>query len=96
MAKRPLIVAGSILIVVAGYLAWQPVSLSFAVDGCLDQGGSFDYETQTCDFETSHPYVSHNESDRAYFLAAIVIGAFGVASILIARRSRTTRKHTAK
>ena len=30
---------------------------SVAVDNCLDMGGSFNYETMTCDFEKSHPYV---------------------------------------
>ena len=30
---------------------------SVAVDNCLDMGGSFNYETLTCDFEKSHPYV---------------------------------------
>ena len=30
---------------------------SVAVDDCLDMGGSFNYETMTCDFEKSHPYM---------------------------------------
>jgi hypothetical protein len=96
MTQRAFLVAGAILILVAGYLAWQPVSLFLAVDGCMDQGGSFDYVTQTCDFETSHPYVSHDESDRNYFLAAIVVGVFGLASMVIARRSRSELKRTAQ
>ena len=25
------------------------------VDNCLDQGGSYDYEREVCDFEASHP-----------------------------------------
>jgi hypothetical protein len=83
MPKRALLVAGVILILAAGYLAWQPVSLFFAVDGCMDQGGSFDYLTRACDFERSHAYVSHDESDRSYFLAAIVVGLVGIASIAI-------------
>jgi hypothetical protein len=33
------------------------VSEAVAIDDCLDMGGSFNYETMTCDFETSHPYV---------------------------------------
>jgi hypothetical protein len=33
------------------------VSEAVAVDDCLDVGGSFNYETMTCDFERSHPYV---------------------------------------
>ncbi|NLB54896.1 MAG: hypothetical protein GX811_03880 [Lentisphaerae bacterium] len=28
-----------------------------AVDDCLDMGGSFNYETMTCDFEKSHTYI---------------------------------------
>ncbi|MDD2239649.1 MAG: hypothetical protein PHI93_03200 [Kiritimatiellae bacterium] len=33
---------------------------AMAADNCLDMGGSFNYETQTCDFEKSHPYVPFN------------------------------------
>ena len=25
------------------------------VDDCLDRGGSYDYEAETCDFERNHP-----------------------------------------
>ena len=95
MTQRALLVAGAVLILGAGYLAWQPVSLSLAVDRCMDQSGSFDYVSQTCDFETSHPYVSQSESDRSYFLASIVIGVFGVASLVIAKRGRSEQRDTA-
>lgn len=33
------------------------VNEAITVDACLDMGGSFNYETMTCDFEKSHPYV---------------------------------------
>ena len=26
-----------------------------SVDACIDQGGSYDYEQQRCDFERNHP-----------------------------------------
>ena len=94
MTQRALLVTGAILILIAGYLAWQPISLFFAVDGCMDRGGSFDSEAQTCDFEASHPYVAHSDSDRKHFLAAIVTSVIGVATIAIARRSRSDLNQT--
>ncbi len=31
------------------------IKLADNVDVCLDQGGSFDYENERCDFKDNHP-----------------------------------------
>ena len=32
-----------------------------AVDSCLDNGGSFDYESCQCDYEQNHEYKENNQ-----------------------------------
>ena len=34
---------------------------SSPIDGCLDSGGSFDYESCTCDYKTNHPYKEEHQ-----------------------------------
>ncbi len=46
------LVLGFFLIAVSLILDWlMPVA-----DSCLDSGGSYNYETCSCDYENSHPY----------------------------------------
>src|SRR5262245_8915902 len=42
---------------IAAVSAWYFLAQWLAPDGCLDSGGSFDYETWQCSFEVNPPYV---------------------------------------
>ena len=62
----------------------------FAVDSCLDSGGSFNYGTMECDHTTNHPYVSFERRHpgmmrslrmRALFLAPL--GLLGLALLVL-------------
>ncbi|MDH3614532.1 MAG: hypothetical protein OES10_14790 [Gammaproteobacteria bacterium] len=62
IAKRITAVA---LVAVALFLAWQPLSEFFAIDSCLDSGGSFNYEIHTCDHAVSRPVGSRRSKLNA-------------------------------
>src|SRR5438552_12630757 len=58
MARRLL---GAAVLVVAIVIVAPPARIFasewFAVDSCLDSGGSFNYGTMQCDHAANHPYV---------------------------------------
>jgi hypothetical protein len=58
VAERKLVlVFGSLLAITLLLFAAWAVTLfinTAAVDDCLDQGGSYDYEQGSCDFEVNH------------------------------------------
>ena len=70
-----------------------------AVDRCLDMGGSFNYETMTCDFQKSHPYVPFNQRHPKLFTTSGIWLMTGmvlfVGSIMIGRdkRKQNNRSH---
>lgn len=51
-----------------------------AIDDCLDMGGSFNYETMTCDFEKSHPYVPLSARHPGLFGKAGLCFVVGMAA----------------
>jgi hypothetical protein len=55
MSRRSVVVLGVLLVAVGMVLGWFEISQFFAVDRCLDAGGSFNYTANACDFTTSHP-----------------------------------------
>jgi hypothetical protein len=65
---------------------WSPVATFLAVDGCLDAGGSFNYASHECDFESSHPYAPENDSARLRWALAIALA--GVAVTIVGRYRR--------
>ncbi len=65
---------------------------AYVVDRCLDQGGSFNYETMSPDFEQSHPYVPFGSRHPYLLKTATIWFAAGVvffgATMLLTRRKR--------
>jgi hypothetical protein len=59
-------------LVVAAILLWPSISEFFAVDSCLDAGGSFDYATGRCDHTANHAYVDSWERHGAAIFGAFV------------------------
>jgi hypothetical protein len=55
MSRRAVVVLGVLLLAVGAVLGWSEVAQFFAVDRCLDAGGSFNYSAGACDFANSHP-----------------------------------------
>ncbi len=56
--RKLVIVLGALFAITLLLFAVWAVTLlaeASAVDSCLDKGGSYDYERQRCDFETTHP-----------------------------------------
>ena len=57
MERKLVIVLGALFgITLLLFAAWAVVLFvgPTSVDACLDQGGSYDYEQQRCDFEDNH------------------------------------------
>jgi ABC-type dipeptide/oligopeptide/nickel transport system permease component len=83
MTSRISTVVGAALlsagVLVAAFVIWQ----FFAVDRCLDAGGSFNYEARECDMTVSHPFPGFW---RAFVLPLVVAAISAVIGIaLIAR-----------
>jgi hypothetical protein len=77
--RRACAVAAVLALVLALGLAWPFASEFFAIDRCLDAGGSFDYAKIQCDFAVNHPYVP--TWDRHGFS---LLAAFGLAIVACA------------
>jgi len=83
MKSRIVTLLGVALMLTAAALVWSPVSTFLAVDSCLDAGGSFDYSSYECDFESSHPYVPEDHSTRLGL--AFALASAGVAVAIVGR-----------
>ena len=59
-------------------------------DGCLDEGGSYDYADRACDHSTNHPYSPYTQ--RHPLTASLALLGLGLtaAGIVIALRSKQT------
>ena len=79
--KRTIIVVVLFLLAVA--LAWPSISEFFAVDRCLDAGGSFNYATGLCDLTVNHPYVGIWERHAPSLAGAIVSAVVGAGAWLL-------------
>ena len=72
------------MIAAAIALAWPATSEFFAVDACLDAGGSFDSILGICDHKVSHPYVASPAYVQSTFgspwfiLIGVVLGLVGL------------------
>jgi hypothetical protein len=78
-------IVGLLLLATALGLLWPSMSGFFAVDACLDRGGSYNYSIDACDYEVSHPYAP--VSRTPYLWAALVAAAAGFGLILWPPRS---------
>jgi hypothetical protein len=66
------------------YLCFTHVALSLWVDTCLDLGGSFDYETELCDFSRTHAY----EPRSAYALWGLACLTAGIGIVAWVRKQK--------
>jgi hypothetical protein len=82
MSRRIIRFIGIALVLGAVAVAWSPLSTFFAVDSCLDAGGSFDYVKGVCDYTRSHPYLARDSTARISVAALLAIG--GLAAIVAA------------
>jgi hypothetical protein len=58
-----------------------------SVDRCLDSGGSFNYETNVCDYQTKHAYIPYSQRHpHALSTFSIAAGAFVIALVASFRR----------
>ena len=48
--RRIILVLALALLVIVAYRVWPSIRESRAVDSRLDAGGSYDYQSQTCDY----------------------------------------------
>ncbi len=56
MKYRVVLITSSILIAI--FLLWQiEMSHESQVDACLDNGGSFNYQSCSCDYKMSHEFL---------------------------------------
>ena len=80
------------LLLVVGTLLLGAVLVSyarelFAVDTCLDGGGSFDYAVGACDHKESHRYVPFNARHPTAKPTLISGGALVLAGLFLWKRS---------
>ena len=66
-------------VLVTAFVIWQ----FFAVDRCLDAGGSFDYKARQCDMNISHPFPGFWRAFLLPLMGAVIAALIGMA--LIAR-----------
>lgn len=73
-------VIGILALLFAAVLILPSISESFAVDRCLDAGGSFNYTIGVCDHAFNHPYIGIWERHGTSYLAAATcaVVAFGL------------------
>ena len=87
MIARLIFVVAILLVLIGGFLLWVELDMFFAVDSCLDQGGSFNYSVAQCDFSQSHPYMPRQSQ---MFLGTFCL-LMGVSGIVWSRRKRVPR-----
>ena len=61
--QKPVKFAVSLLVLMLLALLWFGRQF-LAVDACLDSGGSYDYEAETCDYSVNHPSASELKSGQ--------------------------------
>jgi len=86
MASRTATVVGAgmlsaavLLLIFAG---WQ----FFAVDACLDAGGSFNYAARQCDMARTHPYPGLWQTFGLPLVGAVIAAAIGVGVMVTGGR----------
>lgn len=84
-----------VLIMPAVILAGLYVRELYLVDACIDSGGSFNYETMTCNHAVLHPYVPFLARYRAF---PLIVAIFACLALLVAWLGRSQssgkkRKH---
>jgi hypothetical protein len=89
--RRGLRIAGVLALLLAVILLWPSASEFFAVDSCLDTGGSFDYVTGQCDHTNNHPYADtwaqHGKAIFGAFICVVIgSGLLFVGKILPAAK----------
>jgi len=62
-----------VLIIPAVILAGFYVRERYLVDTCIDNGGSFNYTTMTCDLSVSHPYIPFVARHRVFISACLAL-----------------------
>jgi hypothetical protein len=67
---------------VIGWLAWGYGREFFAVDSCLDNSGSFDYVTMTCDHTENHPYSSYSQRHSMVPAIGVLAGSLTVCGLV--------------
>ena len=80
------IIIGIICITSALYLFKPHWNEFWAVDICLDQGGSYNYTEQECDYNHSNPYRPSYISDAPTFYIAISFYFLGAIFIFSAKK----------
>lgn len=92
MNSRTLTLLGVALMLVAAALVWPPLATFFKVDSCLDAGGSFNYVTGECDFETNQPYGPADNTLRLRAAATLALIGSAITIFGRYRRRRVARE----
>ena len=79
-----------LLLIVLLPLAYLTLRETWAVDACLEQGGSYDYRAGRCDMTATHPYEPFMER-HGVLLGAVVVALAG-ASVAVWLRRRALRE----
>ena len=61
--NRVIILTIGILIILTGIWAFPKIDEFFKVDSCLDKGGSWNYETKECEFESKEKHSVSQKTD---------------------------------
>ena len=88
MNLSPAKIVGIAMLVAAVVMGWPATSEFFAVDACLDAGGSFNYVLGICDLKVSQPYVSSPFRSPWLILLGVVLGLVGLV-VLVGKYPRS-------
>lgn len=80
-----------LLLIVLLPLAYVSLRETWAVDGCREQGGSYDYRTRRCDMAASHEYQPFLERHGVLIGATIVALAGAGVAVYLRRRALRAR-----
>lgn len=95
-AHRVLLLLGFFLLASSAVSFWPKASQFFAVDSCLDSGGSYNYQESKCDFMQSHKPPVQLAAQSSPSLIGLVLSAAGFLCLLLSlRASRSVRSNQA-
>ncbi len=78
-------------------ILWMPaitlyVNEFFKDQNCIEQGGSFDYEAQICDYQKAHTYTNFQDRHPEMFAQmsslSVLFVLFGVTLLLMKRKKK--------
>lgn len=79
-----------IIILPLAYLVKDYTTEFYAVDSCVDSGGSYDYDKNKCDKKDDHDYSPYHKRNRDLIVTCVTISIAGSAVLFRVRQKIKT------